>query len=214
MRLQCVIFDLDGVIVSTDEQHFLAWNAIAKQENIEFNREINRRQRGVSRMESLDILLEKAERPYSEAEKVALAMEKNTRYVELIQAITPADILPGVLDLLTDLKKNGIKTAIGSSSKNTKTILAHIGLGDRFDAIVDGNQIQRSKPFPDVFIKAADATKTPYQNCLVIEDALAGIQAAKAAGMKSLSIGIIEGADLSAKNLSTIQTSSIAALFE
>jgi beta-phosphoglucomutase len=205
---------LDGVIVSTDEQHFQAWDAIARQENIEFNREINRRQRGVSRMESLDILLENANRRYSEAEKNALATEKNALYVQLIQTITPADILPGVLDLLADLKKHGIRTAIGSSSKNTKTILSRIGLSDRFDAIIDGNQIERSKPFPDVFVKAADATKTPYQQCLVIEDALAGIEAAKAAGMKSLSIGIINGADLSTRSLSTIQTSSIAALFE
>ena len=150
-----VIFDLDGVIVSTDNCHYLAWKRMADEEGIYFDRTINERLRGVSRMESLDIILERAQRTYTDDEKQAMATRKNAYYVELIGSLTRADILPGALDTLRYLKGRGVKVAIGSSSKNTPIILRQIGLENAFDAVADGNAITRSKPDPEVFVLAA-----------------------------------------------------------
>lgn len=181
--IQAIIFDLDGVIVSTDALHYQAWKAIATHEEIEFNEEINHRLRGVSRMESLEIILEKATKTYTLQEKIALATAKNQIYIELLNHLSEQDILPGVMDVLSELKKKRIKIAIGSSSKNTPTILKHIGLSQAFDAIADGNDVQRSKPYPDVFLKAAEKLGLNPHRCVVVEDAEAGIEAAKHAGM-------------------------------
>ncbi|ADQ08041.1 beta-phosphoglucomutase [Caldicellulosiruptor hydrothermalis 108] len=189
MIIKGVIFDLDGVIVSTDSLHYLAWKKIADKEGIYFDEEINHRLRGVSRIESLNILLEKANRVYTEEEKMRLADEKNNYYIELLKNLTPNDVLPGIIKVLKVLKEKGIKIAIGSSSKNAKVILERIGLLNSFDAISDGNDITRSKPFPDVFLVTAQKLWLKPEHCLVVEDAVAGIKAAKAAGMFAAAIG-------------------------
>ncbi len=193
--IKAVIFDLDGVIVSTDDCHYRGWKKMADEEGIYFDRTINERLRGVSRMESLNIILERAEKEYTEDEKVALATRKNGYYVEFIQALTPDDILPGVMEALEALKAKGIKIAIGSSSKNTPIILKQIGLSDYFDAVSDGNNITKSKPDPEVFLKAADFLGMTYGDCAIVEDADAGIAAGKAAGMTTFAVGSAKDGD-------------------
>jgi len=186
---EAVIFDLDGVIVSTDEFHYQAWKKLADEEGIYFDRQINERLRGVSRLESLEIIMERATKNYTEDEKKALAEHKNNYYRQLLNNLSPGDILPGVMEILNDLKKAGIKLGIGSSSKNTPVILEKIGLSDFFDAISDGNQIKKSKPDPEVFLLAASKLQVPPEKCLVVEDADAGVEAAINAGMKCLAVG-------------------------
>lgn len=210
--LSGVIFDLDGVIVSTDDCHYLAWQRMADEEGIDFNRQINDRLRGVSRMESLRIILERATKPYSDADKEAMAARKNAYYVALIQNLTPADILPGALDALTLLRAVGIKLAIGSSSRNTPVILRQIGLEHTFDAVADGNQIALSKPDPEVFVLAARLLSLPPAECLVVEDAEAGVEAALAGGMRALAVGAASEdrrATYRAANLSRVDWNAI-----
>ncbi len=190
MNLKAVIFDLDGVIVTTDDCHYRAWQQMADEEGIPFNRTINERLRGVSRMESLAIVLEQAKKAYSGPQKQEMAERKNRYYVELIRNLSPQDILPGVMKVLNALKRAGVKTAIGSSSKNAPLILMQVGLDFTFDAVVCGNDIQKSKPDPEVFLLAAQKLGVAPQDCLVVEDADAGIAAAKAAGMLSLGVGL------------------------
>lgn len=189
MKYKAVIFDLDGVIVTTDECHYKGWKKLADEEGIYFDREINRRQRGVSRMESLEVLLEKAERTYTQEEKTEMAERKNNYYREYIKSLTTADTLPGVMDFCSYLRENGVKLAIGSSSKNTPTILAGIGLDNYFDAVADGNQIKNSKPDPEVFLLAAKLLGIDPTDCMVVEDAEAGVEAALAGGMDVLGVG-------------------------
>ena len=184
-----VIFDLDGVIVTTDDCHYRAWKRMADEEGIYFDRSINERLRGVSRMDSLSIILERAGKPYTEAQKEEMAARKNRYYVDLISALTPEDILPGALEVINALKAKGIRVAIGSSSRNTPIILRQIGLSNAFDAVSDGNQITHSKPHPEVFLLAAKRLQLPPADCLVVEDADAGIEAALAGGMKALGVG-------------------------
>lgn len=184
-----VIFDLDGVIVTTDDCHYRAWKRMADEEGIYFDRSINERLRGVSRMDSLSIILERAGKPYTEAQKEEMAARKNRYYVDLISALTPEDILPGALEVINALKAKGIRVAIGSSSRNTPIILRQIGLSNAFDAVSDGNQITHSKPHPEVFLLAAKLLQLPPAECLVVEDADAGIEAALAGGMKALGVG-------------------------
>lgn len=189
MVIHAVIFDLDGVIVSTDEYHFIAWNRMCEEEGIQFNREINNRLRGVSRKESLSIILEKADKAYSEEEMVELANRKNEYYRESLKNLKVDDILPGVLMTLNELRKRKLKIAIGSSSKNTPTILKRIGLDTYFDAVADGNEIKNSKPDPEVFLLAAQKLGVDPKNCLIVEDAEAGVIAAIAGNMKVAAIG-------------------------
>ncbi|HNW87900.1 MAG TPA: beta-phosphoglucomutase [Candidatus Limiplasma sp.] len=184
-----MIFDLDGVIVSTDDCHYLAWKRMADGEGIFFNREINERLRGVSRMDSLEIILERASKTYTEAQKIEMAKRKNDDYVELIGKLTPADILPGALEVLQTLRAKGVRIAIGSSSRNTPLILKQIGLDKAFDAVADGNQITHSKPDPEVFVLAAKLLGLAPADCVVVEDADAGIEAALAGGMRALGVG-------------------------
>jgi len=184
-----VLFDLDGVIVSTDNCHYLAWQRMADEEGIFFDRTINERLRGVSRMESLEIILERAEKAYTDEEKQQLAARKNAYYVELIGSLTENDILPGTLETLKLLRDRGIKIAIGSSSRNTPIILKQIGLQNAFDAVADGNAIKNSKPDPEVFLLAASLLGLEPKNCLVVEDADAGVEAAVAGGMRALGVG-------------------------
>ena len=200
--IKAVIFDLDGVIVSTDDCHYEAWKKMADEEGIYFDKTINNRLRGVSRMESLEIVLERAAKEYSEEEKLQLAERKNGYYKEFITKLTPADILPGAMNTLDELRANGIKIAIGSSSKNTPVILKQIGLSDYFDSVSDGNNIANSKPDPEVFLKAADMLGIPYGECMIVEDADAGIEAGKRAGMKTVSVHGAKGADIEIEDLS------------
>ena len=188
-----VIFDLDGVLLSTDDMHYEAWKSIAEEQGIRFDRVINNRLRGVSRMASLEIILEKADRVYSSEEKEALAEKKNNRYRELLKKLTPETITPEVRRTLIDLKEKGIKLAIGSSSKNTKLILKLTDLEQYFDAVSDGTNITHSKPDPEVFLMAADFLGLPAEECAVVEDAAAGIEAAAAGGFMSIGIGDAAG---------------------
>lgn len=184
-----IIFDLDGVICFTDEYHYLAWKELADALGIYFDRKINERLRGVSRMASLEIILERSDRPYTQAEKESFCEEKNERYREYLKQMSPADLSDEVRDTLAQLRKKGYLLAIGSSSRNAKFILGRIGLGDYFDAISDGTNITRTKPDPQVFLMAAERLGLPAEDCLVVEDAQSGIAAAKAAGMKAAGMG-------------------------
>ena len=187
--MKAFIFDLDGVLVSTDKYHYQAWKKIADKEGIYIDEKINDRLRGVSRMESLEIILERAEKQYKEEEKLALATEKNDLYRDLLKNLTPADRLAGVTETLEKLKEKGYLLAIGSSSRNTPVILSKIGYDGYFDAVSDGNNITKSKPDPEVFEKAAEMLSLPAEECFVVEDSLAGIDAAKAGGFKAIGIG-------------------------
>jgi len=189
MNIEAVIFDLDGVIVSTDEYHYLGWKHLADEEGIYFDRNINQRLRGVSRMHSLEILLEKSSRVYTQDEKNILAERKNSYYKKLIENITPKDILAGVMKLLSGLKAKGIKIAIASSSKNSPAIMRNIGLAEYFDAHVSGNDITKSKPDPQIFLMASQRLGIIPEKCLVVEDARSGVEAALAAGMRVVGIG-------------------------
>ena len=191
-----IIFDLDGVICSTDGFHYLAWKELADELGIYFDEKINNRLRGVSRMESLDIILENYKgEPLSADEKEKLAEKKNSIYKELLKQMTKKDLPDDVRQTLMRLRESGFKLAIGSSSKNTRFILERIGLKDFFDEISDGTNITRSKPDPEVFLKAAEFLGLAAGDCLVIEDAYAGIDAARAAGMDCVGIGDASGYD-------------------
>lgn len=184
-----VIFDLDGVICFTDKYHYQAWKRIADKLGIEFNESINNRLRGVSRMDSLEIILERYDGTLSQAEKEALATEKNDLYRQLLSNMSPADLSEEVKGTMDALRAAGLKLAIGSSSKNTKFILERLGLSGYFDAISDGTNITRSKPDPQVFLMAAEFLGMKPESCLVVEDAQAGIQAACAGGFDSAGLG-------------------------
>lgn len=185
-----VIFDLDGVICFTDHYHYLAWKALADSLGIDFDESKNDRLRGVSRMESLEIVLEGYHgAPLSDAEKTALADRKNALYRQSLQTMSPKDLSDEVRNTLNELRSRGLKLAIGSSSKNTPLILERIGLAGFFDAVSDGNNITRSKPDPQVFTMAAEMLRLPAEKCLVVEDALAGLQAAAAGGFDSAGLG-------------------------
>lgn len=205
MNIKGIIFDLDGVIVSTDHFHYLAWKRLADEEGIYFDENINNRLRGVSRMESLEIILENANRTYSEEEKKELAQRKNNYYVDFLSNLASKDILPNVMSTLEALKKKNIKIAIGSSSKNTPIILKMIGLSDYFDAIADGNDIKKSKPDPEVFLIACERLNLIPKECMVIEDAKAGIDAAKLGGMIAVSISDAYGYEKSDYSLKSIE---------
>ena len=213
--IQAVIFDLDGVIVSTDEFHYQGWQRLADELGVYFDRHINERLRGVSRMGSLEILLERATQSYSSAEKQAFCDRKNTYYRTLLERLSPADILPGVMKLLPVLKARGVKIAIGSSSRNCPTILEKVGLTGYFDAVVDGNHITRTKPDPETFLLAAQRLGIPPGNCLVVEDAEAGVSSALAADMKVLAVGFASHdprAHQRARDLTVLQVNELLAL--
>lgn len=189
MKYKGIIFDLDGVVCFTDQYHYQAWKKMADRIGVYFDEKINNRLRGVSRMESLEIILERSTREYSEEEKKELAAEKNELYRELLGSMTPADLSGEVKETLDRLREGGAKLAIGSSSKNAKMILSRIGLEGYFDAVSDGTNISRSKPNPEVFLKAAEFLGLEPEECLVVEDAKAGIDAACAGGFDSAGLG-------------------------
>ena len=184
-----IIFDLDGVLISTDKYHYQAWKTIADEEGIYFDEQINNRLRGVSRMQSLDIILEKAEKKYTQEEKEALATKKNNLYRELLSNLSPKDLSKDVKATIKKLYEDGYHLAIGSSSKNTKYILERLDITNAFDYIVDGEMISKTKPDPEVFVKAQEGLNLKKEECIVIEDAKAGIDAAKAGNMIAIGIG-------------------------
>ncbi len=187
--IKAIIFDLDGVLLSTDEYHYRAWKTIADAENIEFDRTVNDRLRGVSRMQSLEIILEKAEKNYAEDEKIRLAEKKNEIYRKMLAELSPSAVSEEVRSSLRKLKERGYRIAIGSSSKNAKFILEKVELIDEFDAISDGNCITKSKPDPEVFVVAAKKLGLDNAECIVVEDSVAGIEAAEVGGFSSVAIG-------------------------
>jgi len=186
---QAYLFDLDGVIVDTAQFHYLAWKRLASQLGFEFSEKQNEALKGISRMDSLEIVLKAGHVTLSPDEKIKYASEKNAFYLELCSRMTPGDILPGVLTFIEKAKQNGILIGLGSASKNALTILKSLEITSHFDTIVDGNRITNSKPDPEVFlIGAADLGLNP-SDCTVFEDAAAGIEAARRAGMKAIGIG-------------------------
>ena len=188
-NLKAAIFDLDGVIVDTAKYHFLAWKRMANSLGFDFSEEQNEQLKGVSRMESLDRILAWGRISLDQAEKDRYAAKKNDWYLDYIREMTPAEILPGVTAFLGELQATGIKMAIGSSSRNAMTIIDRIGLGSFFDTIVDGNRISKSKPDPEVFLKAADDLGVEPGLSLVFEDAEAGVEAALRGGFHVIGIG-------------------------
>ena len=189
MKYKGIIFDLDGVICHTDKYHYQAWKKLADKLGIYFDQEINNRLRGVSRMESFDIILEKYHGQMSQEDKVRYAAEKNDLYRELLKNMTTDDLDPQVKETLDTLRSRGLLLAIGSSSKNAGFILERLGLDGYFDAVSDGNNISRSKPDPEVFLKAAEYLDLQPQDCLVVEDAQSGLEAAIAGNMDCAAIG-------------------------
>lgn len=192
--MKAFIFDLDGVLVFTDRFHYQAWKTIADRMGISFDESVNDRLRGISRAESLEIILEKYDKALlSDFEKRDLLEEKNQIYRKYLSGMTPEHVSPEVRETLLSLREAGFKLAVGSSSKNAIFILEQTGLMDIFDAIADGNHITRSKPDPEVFLKAAEYLGVEPADCMVVEDAYAGIEAARAAGMKTAGIGTASG---------------------
>ena len=189
MTLKACIFDLDGVIVDTARYHFMAWKRLAGQLNIEFCEKDNERLKGVSRMDSLEIILELGNLYPDRKKKEEYAALKNKWYVDYISCMTPEEILPGSVEFINEIRKAGIRTAIGSASKNTPLILSRTGIENLFDAVADGNVVKKAKPDPEVFLVAAGMLNVKPSQCVVFEDAIAGVQAALNAGMMCVGIG-------------------------
>jgi beta-phosphoglucomutase len=208
LPVKAVIFDLDGVVVATDEYHYQAWQRLADEEGICFDRALNQRLRGVSRMESLEILLERSPRDYARVERLALADRKNGYYLAFLRAkLTPGDVLPGALKFMEELRTQGVKLALASSSRNCRAIVERIGLRSYFDATVDGNDIKRGKPHPEVFLLTAERLGIAPGNCVVVEDAGAGVEAALRAGMRVVGVGFAAGDERA-----TMRATALAAL--
>ncbi|GGK57135.1 MULTISPECIES: beta-phosphoglucomutase [Flavobacteriaceae] len=186
------IFDLDGVIVDTAKYHFLAWRNLANSLGFEFTEAHNELLKGVSRVESLEILLKIGNVELTDDEKQTLLVKKNTEYLQYVNKMTADEILPGINELLNFLDQNTIKYALGSASKNAPLILEKVGLLNRFTAIVDGNDVSKAKPDPEVFLIGAQKLNTKPEDCIVVEDAIAGVEAANAANMLSIGIGDAE----------------------
>jgi beta-phosphoglucomutase len=186
-RHRAVIFDLDGVITDTAEFHYLGWQRLADEEGIPFDRGANEALRGLSRRESLLAML--GERVVPDAQLLEWMERKNDYYVASLGDMGPEDALPGAVELIEDARSRGLKVAIGSSSKNARLVLDKLGLSDAFDAVADGNSVERAKPAPDLFLAAADLLGVGPEECIVVEDAESGVDAALAAGMTAVGVG-------------------------
>ena len=189
MKIKACLFDLDGVIVDTAKYHFLAWKKLADELGISFSEENNELLKGVSRMQSLDIILKLGKKTLTDDEKLRFADKKNQVYLDQIYRMKADELLPGAKEFIEEIKQSGIKVALGSASKNAPLILQQLEIEDLFDAIVDGNEVTEAKPDPEVFLKGANALQVEPKNCVVFEDAIAGVEAAKNAGMVCIGIG-------------------------
>jgi len=189
MKIKASLFDLDGVVVDTACYHYLAWKKIANDLGFDFSEHDNERLKGISRMESLDILLEIGKIKVDFRTKEELAATKNSMYVSYINKMTPDEILPGVIRFLDELRNEGILIALGSASKNAMSILDRINIAQKFDVVIDGNKVSKAKPDPEVFLKGASELGIEPQDCLVFEDAQAGIDAARNGGMHIIGVG-------------------------
>lgn len=198
-NIQACLFDLDGVIVDTAVYHYKSWKRLANELGFDFTEEQNELLKGVSRVRSLEIILEIGGVIKTESEKEELATRKNNWYVDMINQMRPDEILPGAREFVQACRDAGIKTALGSASKNSMTILEKIGMVNLFDAIIDGNKVSKAKPDPEVFLKGAEVLGVDPSTCVVFEDAIAGVEAAINGGMKVVGIGspnVLKGADL------------------
>jgi len=214
-QIRACIFDLDGVIVDTAVYHYRAWKRLANELGFDFTEEDNEKLKGISRVQSLELILGWGGVEKTPAEKLELATRKNTWYVQMIQEMTPEEILPGAKEFLEEVKAAGLKSALGSASKNSGLILERTGLLPFFDVIIDGNVVSASKPDPEVFLKGAEALQIPPHECVVFEDAVAGVAAARAGGMKVVGIGspeILNDADVVVSGLSAFRVNMLDAL--
>ena len=196
--VQGAIFDLDGVLVDTAKYHYLAWRRLARELGFDFSEQDNERLKGVSRMRSLEILLETGNYTMNDREKAEAAARKNGWYVEYLRTLDKSALLPGSREFLERLKNGGVKTALGSASKTAPLILERLGIAGLFNAVIDGNTVRRAKPDPEVFLKGAEDLGLFPSLCVVFEDALAGIEAAHAGGMRVIAVGkpeLLPGAD-------------------
>lgn len=212
MLINAFLFDLDGVIVDTAVFHYKAWKRMANTLGFDINEEFNETLKGISRIDSLNAILKHGNFEKSEDDKLKYAKIKNDWYLELVNQMTENDVLPGVKQFLEESRKNGIKIALGSASKNAGLILEKTGILSYFDALIDGNHVSKSKPDPEVFLKGAEALDCKPESCVVFEDAYAGVQAAKAANMLAVGIGnpnILTNADIVIKGLYEMSPSEI-----
>jgi len=213
--VKACIFDLDGVIVDTAVYHYKAWKRLANQMGFDFTEEQNEKLKGVSRTRSLELILQWGGVTKTDAEKEELATQKNIWYVDMISHMKPDEILPGAKGFVQTCRDAGIKTALGSASKNSMMILEKIGMVNLFDAIIDGNKVSKAKPDPEVFLKGAEEVGIAPANCVVFEDAIAGIEAAIAGGMKSVGIGspeVLGEANLVVSGLNEMSLEKLQAL--
>ena len=214
MSIKAFLFDLDGVIVDTAIYHYQAWKRLANELGFDISEAFNERLKGVSRMESLDLILEHGGLTLPDEKKVELAAQKNAWYLELVSRMTPEDILPGVASFFAQVRKAGLKTALGSVSKNAGMILDRIGMSEAFDAVIDGNKISKGKPDPEVFTKGAAELGFSSTECVVFEDAVAGVEAGKRGGMFVVGLGspeILALADLVAPSLEALTVEEVLA---
>jgi beta-phosphoglucomutase len=213
--IKACIFDLDGVIVDTAVYHYKAWKRLANELGFDFTEEDNEKLKGVSRTRSLELILQWGGVTKTDAEKEELATRKNNWYVEMISHMTPEEILPGAKEFLQVCIDAGIKTALGSASKNSMTILQKTGIAHFFNAVIDGNKVSKPKPDPEVFLKGAEELNIPPANCVVFEDAIAGVEAAIAGGMKVVGIGspeVLGEANLVVKGLNEMNLEKLRSL--
>ncbi len=215
MSIKACIFDLDGVIVDTAIYHYKAWRRLANSLGFDFTEEQNEELKGISRVESLKIILNWGSLRKTDAEMEVLATQKNDWYVAMIKEMTPAEILPGAKEFLDAVQANHYRIALGSASKNSSTILNQIGLSNYFEVLIDGNKVTKSKPDPAVFLAAAQELNMKPEECVVFEDAVAGVKAAKAGHMKAVGIGnaeVLKGADLVINGLNEMTIEKLKAL--
>lgn len=204
-RFEAAIFDLDGVIADTARSHSQAWKKLADEIGVPFDAAINERLKGVPRLASLDIILQAAGRIVPHGEKVELSRRKNDHYLELVANVTSADLLPGARAAIEGIRQAGLKTALASASRNAVTLIGNLGIGDLLDYVADANFVQKHKPDPEIFLMAAKGLEVTPARCIAFEDAVAGIEAIRAAGMYAVGIGdpvILAGADLVLPGLS------------
>jgi beta-phosphoglucomutase len=213
--IKACLFDLDGVLVDTAIYHFKAWRQLAQSLGIDFTEHDNERLKGVSRVRSLEIILEIGGQTLPQEQMLALCEQKNTEYLQDVSKMTPAEILPGVEDFLKALKAEGIKIALGSASKNAQLILERTNLLPFFDAIIDGRHVVNGKPDPEVFLKGAEALGVKPEECVVFEDAVAGVESAKNAGMRCVGVGqpeVLTLADIVVKDMTEMTIERLHAL--